>query len=589
MRARVQQQTNLVERPRRAVVRHAKEHVVHAEVTNHHRLRRRGSTEGTIRRHTLGFRRRGKDQRRGTRDAFAERRGRRRAFALLLDESVENRVRVKRGRVAGFRSGTATRVSRLRIPRVGAGPDAEYIGAPRLRTRVALSRAAAFARGGPRRRRSEKDTTRVRFGRRRRGGLRRRRRDSRRADATASSFSEIWNLAPDPNPRPNASRRASRGPVPFAFSGNTYAMTRSYISRSTRRSNGWTDTSMWSHMGASGGDAARSACTRNIGVSLRRRAFAFEGLSGSHRESTGRGATTRFAEARLLRPAPRSRALVRGNLERQLRAHELRHAARVRVSLAREGQFGYFRGEERATARAHHPSERIDGEREFYRGSAAIGSNERLRGRHRGRHRGLRVVRRALERGDGGENATRAEGFERGAPRWRFCSSLETSAVSRPPETIRSRPSGERARVRIRRVLPRRHRAPSRHLIRRQRTRDDRGGGALFTLDEGTPLGGEERGGGGGGSRRGIFQLREKHGTDDVHERRELIGVELSLDVGRTQRELRQRLRSTTVHARARERSRARTRRRKTNRRDRRRRRSDRRSRRRVSRARERA
>ena len=89
-------------------------------------------------------------------------------------------------------------------------------------------------------------------------------------------------------------------------------MTRSYISRSTRRSNGWTDTSMWSHMGASGGDAARSACTRNIGVSRRRRAFAFEGLSGSHRESTGRGADALRGGASFSPRAAFARALFGG-------------------------------------------------------------------------------------------------------------------------------------------------------------------------------------------------------------------------------------------------------------------------------------
>mmetsp|Transcript_11704 Transcript_11704/g.49074 ORF Transcript_11704/g.49074 Transcript_11704/m.49074 type:complete len:228 (+) Transcript_11704:2521-3204(+) len=74
----------------------------------------------------------------------------------------------------------------------------------------------------------------------------------------------------------------------------------------------------------------------------------------------------------------------------------------------------------------------------------------------------------------------------------------------------------------------------------RQRRGDDGGGRAVLGVHQ-APVGvGEEarrsdrRGGG------FVHQLRQKHAPDDVHERRELLGGELSFDLRRFQRELRQ-------------------------------------------------
>ena len=88
---------------------------------------------------------------------------------------------------------------------------------------------------------------------------------SRARSRDASGGSEGPEAA-EGSDRPREGSDSAPPPSSFvSFSRNRYAVTRSYVLCSTLRSNGCTLTSMWSHTGASGGDAARSARTATSG------------------------------------------------------------------------------------------------------------------------------------------------------------------------------------------------------------------------------------------------------------------------------------------------------------------------------------
>ena len=87
-----------------------------------------------------------------------------------------------------------------------------------------------------------------------------------RLDTLASSFSSPAELL---DFEAREFRSVARTPERF-FSGNRYRTNTPYVSLSRCRSNGSTETSIWSQTGASGGDAARFASTDTKGLGFRR-------------------------------------------------------------------------------------------------------------------------------------------------------------------------------------------------------------------------------------------------------------------------------------------------------------------------------